>query len=260
MALFEIRGLTRDFGGVRAIDGLELDVDDGEIISVIGPNGAGKTTLFNLVTGMIPAGQGDILFGGRSIVGLRPSQILELGIARTFQNVRLFPEMSVRENVMVARHCRTRSGMLKAIFRAPSFRREEQETRQRAEQALAFFGSRLIGWRFDTPARSLSYANRRRLELARAMASDPKLLLLDEPTAGMNPRETQELTELIQRLRDETGVTIVLIEHDMRVVKGVSERVVVLDYGQKIAEGPYAAVASNDRVIEAYLGRTATTA
>ena len=260
MALFEIRGLTRDFGGVRAINGLDLDVDDGEIVSVIGPNGAGKTTLFNLVTGMIPAGQGDIRFEGRSIVGLRPSQILELGIARTFQTVRLFPEMSVRENVMVARHCRTRSGMLKAIFRAPSFRREEQETRQRAEQALAFFGSRLIGWRFDTPARSLSYANRRRLELARAMASDPKLLLLDEPTAGMNPRETQELTELIQRLRDETGVTIVLIEHDMRVVKGVSERVVVLDFGQKIAEGPYAAVASNDRVIEAYLGRTATTA
>jgi branched-chain amino acid transport system ATP-binding protein len=260
MALFEIRGLTRDFGGVRAIDGLDLDVDDGEIVSVIGPNGAGKTTLFNLVTGMIPAGQGDIRFEGRSIVGLRPSQILELGIARTFQNVRLFPEMSVRENVMVARHCRTRSGMLKAIFRAPSFRREEQETRQRAEQALAFFGSRLIGWRFDTPARSLSYANRRRLELARAMASDPKLLLLDEPTAGMNPRETQELTELIQRLRDETGVTIVLIEHDMRVVKGVSERVVVLDYGQKIAEGAYADVASNDRVIEAYLGKTATTA
>jgi branched-chain amino acid transport system ATP-binding protein len=243
MALFEIRGLTRDFGGVRAIDGLDLDVDDGEIVSVIGPNGAGKTTLFNLVTGMIPAGQGDIRFEGRSIVGLRPSQILELGIARTFQNVRLFPEMSVRENVMVARHCRTRSGMLKAIFRAPSFRREEQETRQRAEQALAFFGSRLIGWRFDTPARSLSYANRRRLELARAMASDPKLLLLDEPTAGMNPRETQELTELIQRLRDETGVTIVLIEHDMRVVMGVSERFLVLDYGLNIAEGPYAAVA-----------------
>jgi branched-chain amino acid transport system ATP-binding protein len=260
MALFEIRGLTRDFGGVRAIDGLDLAVDEGEIVSVIGPNGAGKTTLFNLVTGMIPADRGEILFQGHSIIGLRPSQILEFGIARTFQNVRLFPEMSVRENVMVARHCRTRSGMIKAIFRAPSFRREEQETRQRAEQALAFFGSRLIGWRFDTPARSLSYANRRRLEMARAMASDPKLLLLDEPTAGMNPRETQELTELIRRLRDETGVAIVLIEHDMRVVKGVSERVVVLDYGQKIAEGSYADVASNDRVIEAYLGRTATPA
>jgi branched-chain amino acid transport system ATP-binding protein len=258
MTLFETRGLTRDFGGVRAIDGLDLDVDPGEIVSVIGPNGAGKTTLFNLVTGMIPAGHGEILFQGHSIVGLRPSQILEVGIARTFQNVRLFPEMSVRENVMVARHCRTRSGMLNAIFRTPSFRREEQETRRRAEQALAFFGGRLVGWRFDTPARSLSYANRRRLEIARAMAADPRLLLLDEPTAGMNPRETQELTELVRRLRDETGVTIIVIEHDMRVVKGVSERVVVLDYGQKIAEGTYAEVASNDRVIEAYLGRTAT--
>jgi branched-chain amino acid transport system ATP-binding protein len=260
MTLFEIQGLTRDFGGVRAIDGLDLDVDAGEIVSVIGPNGAGKTTLFNLVTGMIPADRGEILFQGHGIVGLRPSQILELGIARTFQNVRLFPEMSVRENVMVARHCRTRSGMLKAIFRTPSFRREERETQQRAEEALAFFGSRLTGWRFDTPARSLSYANRRRLEIARAMAADPRLLLLDEPTAGMNPRETQELTELVRRLRDETGVTIVVIEHDMRVVKGVSERVVVLDHGQKIAEGPYADVAGNDRVIEAYLGRAATTA
>jgi branched-chain amino acid transport system ATP-binding protein len=260
MALLEIRGLTRDFGGVRAIDGLDLDVDEEEIVSVIGPNGAGKTTLFNLVTGMILADRGEIRFERRSIVGLRPSQILELGIARTFQTVRLFPEMSVLENVMVARHCRTRSGMIKAVFRTPSFRREEEETRQRAEQTLAFFGTRLVGWRFDTQARSLSYANRRRLEIARAMAADPKLLLLDEPTAGMNPQETQELTELIRRLRDETGVTVVLIEHDMRVVKGVSERVVVLDYGQKIAEGPYADVASNDRVIEAYLGRAATTA
>jgi branched-chain amino acid transport system ATP-binding protein len=258
VALLETRALTRDFGGVRAIDGLDLEVDEGEIVCVIGPNGAGKTTLFNLVTGMVPADQGEILFEGRSIVGLRPSQILELGIARTFQNVRLFPEMSVRENVMVARHCRTRSGMLKAIFQASSFRREEEDTRQRAEDALAFFGTRLTGWRLDTPARSLSYANRRRLEIARAMASDPKLLLLDEPTAGMNPGETQELTELIRRLRDATGVTIVLIEHDMRVVKGVSERVVVLDYGQKIAEGAYADIASNDRVVEAYLGRTAT--
>jgi branched-chain amino acid transport system ATP-binding protein len=260
MTLLKINGLTRNFGGVRAIDGLDVDVDEGEIVSVIGPNGAGKTTLFNLVTGLILADEGEILFDGRSVVGMRPSQILGLGIARTFQNVRLFPEMSVLENVMVARHCRTRSGMLRAILRPPSFRREEEETRRRAEQALAFFGSRLVGWRLDTQARSLSYANRRRLEIARAMASDPKLILLDEPTAGMNPRETQELTELIHRLRDETGVTIVLIEHDMRVVKGVSERVVVLDYGQKIAEGPYEAVASDDRVIEAYLGRKASTA
>lgn len=258
MALFEIRQLTKDFGGVRAIDGLEFDVDTHEIVSVIGPNGAGKTTLFNLVTGMVPVERGEIVFAERSLEGLRPSQILELGIARTFQTVRLFPEMSVRENVMVARHCRTTSGMVKAILRLPSFQREEAETRQRAEKALAFFGSRLVGWRFETPARTLSYANRRRLEIARAMASEPRLLLLDEPTAGMNPHESHELTELIHRLRDETGVTIILIEHDMRVVKGVSERVVVLDHGQKIAEGGYADVANDERVIEAYLGRKAT--
>ncbi|TDO35166.1 branched-chain amino acid transport system ATP-binding protein [Kribbella sp. VKM Ac-2527] len=260
MALLEIRGLTKDFGGVRAVDGLDLDAAEGEIVSVIGPNGAGKTTLFNLVTGMTRPDRGEIVFDGHGIVGLRPSQIIELGIARTFQNVRLFPEMSVRENVMVARHCRTRSGMLKAVLRPPSFRREEAETREAAERALAFFGARLVGWRFDTPARSLSYANRRRLEIARALASGPKLLLLDEPTAGMNPHETGELIGLIRRIRDEIDVTIVLIEHDMRLVKGVSERVVVLDYGQMIAEGRYDEVASNERVIEAYLGRKASPA
>lgn len=259
-ALLDIRGLTRDFGGVRAVDGLDLDAHPGEILSVIGPNGAGKTTLFNLMTGMITPERGEVFFDGQAIVGLRPSQILARGIARTFQTVRLFPEMTVRENVMVARHCRTRSGVLKAILRPRSFRREEEETRRRAEEALAFFGTRLVGWRFDMPANSLSYANRRRLEIARAMASDPKLLLLDEPTAGMNPRETQELIELIRKLRDETGVTIMLIEHDMRVVKGVSDRVMVLDYGQKIAAGSYQDVAGNERVIEAYLGRKATRA
>ncbi|MGH3714013.1 MAG: ABC transporter ATP-binding protein [Micromonosporaceae bacterium] len=257
MALLEIRGLTKDFGGVRAVDQLDLDVDAGQIVSVIGPNGAGKTTLFNLVTGLTPIDQGVVELDGHSVVGMRPSQILQLGIARTFQNVRLFPEMTVRENVMVARHCRTRAGMLKAILRTPSFRREEADTRRRAEEALAFFGTRLVGWRLDTLARSLSYANRRRLEIARAMASGPRLLLLDEPTAGMNPRETQELTELIRKLRDQTGLTIALIEHDMRVVKGISERVVVLDYGQKIADGTYQEVAGNERVIEAYLGRKA---
>lgn len=257
MPLLEIRGLSKDFGGVRAVDGLDLDVESGQIVSVIGPNGAGKTTLFNLITGMIQIDHGDILLDGHSVAGLRPSQILAQGIARTFQNVRLFPEMSVLENVMVARHCRTRAGMLKAILRPPSFRREEADTRRRAEEALAFFGTRLVGWRLDTLARSLSYANRRRLEIARAMASGPRLLLLDEPTAGMNPRETQELTELIRKLRDQTGLTIALIEHDMRVVKGISERVVVLDYGQKIADGTYLEVAGNERVIEAYLGRKA---
>jgi branched-chain amino acid transport system ATP-binding protein len=260
MALLEIRELTWDYGGVRAIDGLDLEVEEGQIVSVIGPNGAGKTTLFNLITGLMMTHQGEIRFDGRNIVGLRPSQILAAGIARTFQNVRLFPEMTVRENVMVARHCRTRSGMLSAILRLPSFRQEEEETRQRAEEALAFFGTRLTGWRFDTQARGLSYANRRRLEIARAIVSGPRLILLDEPTAGMNPRETHELIELIHRLRDQTGVTITLIEHDMRVVKDVSERVVVLDHGQKIAEGPYDEVASNEQVIEAYLGRKAATA
>ncbi|HZA29921.1 MAG TPA: ABC transporter ATP-binding protein [Propionibacteriaceae bacterium] len=260
MVLIDIRNLTKDFGGVRAIRSLDITVAEGGIVSIIGPNGAGKTTLFNLITGMIPPDDGEILFDGHSLVGLRPSQILELGVARTFQNVRLFPEMTVRENVMVARHCRTTSGMLKAILRTRSFRREEEDTRQRAEQALAFFGTRLVGWRFDTPAHSLSYANRRRLEIARALASGPKLILLDEPTAGMNPVETHELTELVRRVRDEMGVTVVVIEHDMRVVRGVSERVLVLDYGEKIADGTYDDVAGNERVIEAYLGRKATTA
>jgi branched-chain amino acid transport system ATP-binding protein len=257
VALLEIAGLGRSFGGVKAIDGLDMHVDDGEIVSVIGPNGAGKTTFFNMVTGFFAPDTGEIVFDGINIVGLRPSQVLELGIARTFQNVRLFPTMTVRENVMVARHCRTKSGVVSAILKTPSFKAEEEDTRKRAEDTLAFFGSRLVGYRFDQPAMVLSYANRRRLEIARAMASEPKLILLDEPTAGMNPRETRELTGLVGKLRDEKGFTIVLIEHDMQVVKGVSDRVVVLDYGRKIAEGPYDAVAHDERVIEAYLGTTA---
>jgi ABC-type branched-subunit amino acid transport system ATPase component len=213
--------------------------------------------LFNLITGMIPADAGHIRFQGHNLVGRRPSQVLELGISRTFQNVRLFAQMTVRENVMVAQHCRTKAGPIRAIIRGPRFRKEEEEIRRKAEEALGFFGTRLIGYRFDQPAMSLSYANRRRLEIARAMASDPKLILLDEPTAGMNPRETTELTELVGRMRDEKGYTILLIEHDMRVVKGVSDRVVVLDYGRKIADGIYEEVAQNEQVIEAYLGRKA---
>ena len=255
VALLDITGLGKSFGGVRAIDGLDLHVDKGEIVSVIGPNGAGKTTLFNLITGLIPTDEGKVEFEGVDILGLPPSAILERGIARTFQNVRLFPEMTVRENVMVAQHCRTKAGVLAAIFRTPAFRREEEQIRRKAEDTLGFFGNRLVGYRFDQLAMALSYANRRRLEIARAMASDPKTVLLDEPTAGMNPRETQELTELIGKLRDDRGYTILVIEHDMRVVKGVSDRVVALDYGRKIAEGTYDEVAHDERVIEAYLGR-----
>src|ERR687891_788499 len=249
MALLEIKDLSRSFGGVKAIDDLDVHVEAGEIVSVIGPNGAGKTTLFNLITGLLPTDGGEIQLDERNIVGLRPSQILALGIARTFQNVRLFPDMTVLENVMVAQHCRTKAGVIPAILRLN--RREEEAIRKKAEDTLSFFGSRLVGYRFDQTAMSLSYANRRRLEIARAMASDPKLILLDEPTAGMNPRETKELTELIGKLRDEKGFTVVLIEHDMRVVRGVSDRVAVLDYGRKIAEGTFDEVAHDDRVIEA---------
>ncbi|HEX2028709.1 MAG TPA: ABC transporter ATP-binding protein [Nitriliruptorales bacterium] len=258
MALLETRGLTKTFGGLKAIDALDFHVDEGEIVSMIGPNGAGKTTFFNLVSGMIRPDGGEVVFDEHRIVGLFPNRITELGLARTFQNVRLFANMTVRENVMVAQHCRTRSGMLSAVLRTPAFRREEQEVRRRAEETLAFFGTRLVGYRFDQPAFALSYANRRRLEIARAMATQPKMLLLDEPTAGMNPRETAELTQLIGDLRDQKGFTICLIEHDMRVVRGVSDRVVVLDYGRKITEGSYHEVANDERVIEAYLGRRAT--
>lgn len=256
MPQLEITGLTKQFGGVKALDELDFHVDEGEVVGVIGPNGAGKTTFFNVISGMFAPDLGDITFEGRSIVGLDPSTITALGIARTFQNVRLFPNMTVLENIMVAQHCRTRQGLIGAILQTPAFRKEEAEIEERAKDVLSFFGSRLVGYRFDQPAFVLSYANRRRLEIARAMATQPKLILLDEPTAGMNPRETRELTGLISKLRDEKGFTVVIIEHDMKVVRDVSDRVVVLNYGAKLAEGDYASVSSDERVIEAYLGTT----
>ena len=252
--MLEIGGLHKSFGGVHALAGVDLRVDEGEIVSVIGPNGAGKTSFFNVVTGLYPPDGGDIMFEGRSIVGLEPSEITEAGIARTFQNVRLFLNMTVLENVMVAQHCRTRAGAFRAVLRTPFLRTEAAEIAARAKEILSFFGTRLVGYRFDQPALSLSYANRRRLEIARAMATRPKLLLLDEPVAGMNPRETAELTGLIRKLREERGFTVVVIEHDMRVVRDVSDRVIVLDHGVKIAEGSYDDVSSNEAVIEAYLG------
>ena len=257
MVLLETKNLSKDFGGLRAIQNLDFSIDPGEIVSLIGPNGAGKTTFFNLVTGFYPPTEGEIRYDGHSLVGQSPYVITSLGIARTFQNVRLFANMTVLENAMVGQHSRTRSGAIAAILRLPSFKKEEAEIHEKAEDVLSFFGTRLVGFRLDQPAFMLSYANRRRLELARAMATEAKLLLLDEPTAGMNPTETQEMTDIIRRLRDERGFSIVFIEHDMRVVKGVSDRVVVLDYGQKIAEGTYKQISQDDLVLEAYLGRKA---
>ncbi len=257
---FECQGLVKSFGGLTAVNNFDLRIEEGEIVSLIGPNGAGKTTFFNLVTGLYPSDAGEIAFQGHNLVGVPAYQITQLGIARTFQTVRLFPNMTVLENVMVGQHCRGRSGILGAIFRPPAYRAEEARIREQAKAQLEFFGTRLIGYRFDQSAFMLSYANRRRLEIARAMATEAKLLLLDEPTAGMNPRETEEMTELIGKLRDERGHTIIFIEHDMRVVRGVSDRVVVLDYGSKIAEGTYAEVSQDERVLEAYLGRKTTEA
>ena len=252
--LLELTGVSMAFGGLNVIDELDLHVDEDEILSVIGPNGAGKTTLFNLVTGVYEPTGGDIVFAGESIKGLEPHKITQRGIARTFQTLRLFLNMSVRENVMAAAYGHTKAGAFRSILRTPGQRREEREIRAAAEQRLAFFGERLTGYRWDQPAYSLSYANRRRLEIARATATNPRLLLLDEPAAGMNPKETHEITELIAKLRDEGGFTILVIEHDMHVVEGISDRVVALDHGVKIAEGSFEQVATDPRVVEAYLG------
>jgi branched-chain amino acid transport system ATP-binding protein len=257
-AVLEVRGLEKHFGGLYALTGLDMEVREGEIVSVIGPNGAGKSTLFNTITGLYGPDGGDVRFGGQSIVGLKPSQITRLGISRTFQTVHLFPNMTVLENAMVGQHSRSRSGVLGSVLRLPSQRNEEERIRAKARESLSFFGPRLSGYRHEQPAFTLSYANRRRLEIARALATEPTLLLLDEPTAGMNPTETQELTDQIWRLRKDRGVTILVIEHDMRVVRGVSDRVIALDYGKKIAQGTYEEVANDERVIEAYLGTKAS--
>jgi len=255
--LLELDGVSLAFGGLRCVSDLDLHVDEGEIVSVIGPNGAGKTTLFNLITGVYRPDSGDIRFEGESLLGLEAHQITGRGIARTFQTLRLFLNMTVKENVMAAAYSHTHAGILRSILRTPGMRREEKEIQELAEDRLSFFGQRLMGYRWDQPAYSLSYANRRRLEIARATATKPRLLLLDEPAAGMNPVETHEITELIARLRKDGGYTILVIEHDMHVVEGISDRVIALDHGEKISEGTFEQVATDPRVVEAYLGTKA---
>ena len=252
--LLDLKGVSKAFGGLNVIVDLDLVVSEGEIVSLIGPNGAGKTTVFNLITGVYRPDSGEISISGESLLGLSPHRITRRGVARTFQTLRLFLNLTVKENVMAAAYGHTRAGVVRSMLRTPGMRREEREINRLAEERLAFFGDRLMGYRWNQPAYSLSYANRRRLEIARATATKPRLLLLDEPAAGMNPVETHEITELIGKLREEGGYTILVIEHDMHVVEGISDRVVALDYGLKIAEGSFDDVATDARVVEAYLG------
>jgi branched-chain amino acid transport system ATP-binding protein len=252
--LLDVRNLAKSFGGIKAVRDVTIGIQANSISSIIGPNGAGKTTFFNLLTGIYKPDEGSILFNGRSLIGLRPDQVNKAGIARTFQTIRLFAGMTVLENVMVGMHSRLTISLPQTLLRTRAFREQEKRVRERASELLRFVG---LSGRGDEISRNLPYGDQRRIEIARALASDPKLILLDEPTAGMNPNESEEAMALFRRVRDELGVTVVLIEHDMRVVMGISEHISVLDYGEKIAEGTPAEIRSNMRVIEAYLGRRA---
>jgi len=252
MALLEARHVTKRFGGLTAVSHMDFVLDEGQIVSIIGPNGAGKTTFFNSLTGIYRPEEGEILFDGKSLIGLRSDQIAARGISRTFQNIRLFGNMTVIENILVGMHSRLRQGMLQALTRTRAFHEEEAQAKVQARSYMDFVGLSGVG---DELARNLPYGLQRRVEVARALAAQPRLLLLDEPTAGMNPNETDEAVGLFRRVRDELGVTLLLIEHDMRVVMGISERITVMDYGEVIAEGLPAEIRNNARVVEAYLGR-----